>query len=70
LEKADNTDAIWCVELLGDLGPEARPALPGLTHLIGPEKWIGLRRSAAIAIRKIAPEEAEKLNLPGVLAVP
>ncbi len=68
LGKPENALAIWCVELLGDLGPEARSALPKLAALVGPDN--GLRRAAAIAIRKIDPQEAERLNLPGVLAVP
>jgi len=68
--KPESADAIWCVELLGDLGSDAREALPKLALLVGPEKWIGLRRAAAIAIRKINSEEAKKLSLPGMLAVP
>jgi HEAT repeat protein len=68
--KPESADAIWCVELLGDLGPDAQEALPKLALLVGPEKWSGLRRAAAIAIRKIDPQEAKRLNLPGILAVP
>jgi HEAT repeat protein len=68
LRKSEN--AYWCIELLGDLGPDARAALPVLAPLAGPEKGIPLRRAAAIAIRKIAPEEADRLNLPGILALP
>jgi HEAT repeat protein len=72
MRKPENGDAVWCVELLGDLGPDAREALPKLALLVGPEQWrsIGLRRAAAIAIQKIDPEEAKRLNLPGILAVP
>jgi HEAT repeat protein len=68
--KRESADATWCIELLGDLGPEANSALPVLSRLVGPDKSTFTRRAAAIAIRRIDPKEAERLNLPGVLAVP
>ena len=58
------------VELLGEIGREANPALPELARMLSPDRFIGLRRAAAIAIRKIDPAEAAKLGLPGMLAIP
>lgn len=58
------------IDLLGDLGPTAKPLLP---HVLGAEtegNSLGTRRAAAIAIRKIDPREADRLELPGVLALP
>jgi hypothetical protein len=65
-----NTDDLRYIELLGDVGPEASPALPILTKYLDVDKWIKLRRTTANTIRKISPKEAAKLNLPGVLAMP
>ncbi len=58
------------VDLLGDIGPEAKPALPLLVKRLNPP-WSDIAgRVAAMAIRKIDPEEAATLQLPGSLAVP
>jgi len=65
-----NTGDLPYIELLGDVGPEAALALPILTKYLDVNKWIKLRRTTANTIRKISPEEAAKLNLPGVLAIP
>ena len=70
LGKPDTGEQYWLIELAGALGPEARAALPALIKLIGPDQSDFRRRAAAIAIRKIAPKEAERLNLPGVLMLP
>jgi HEAT repeat protein len=58
------------IEMLGDLGPDARSALPALIKFLSPDVFIGNRRAAAIAIRKIDPAEAERLGLPGILGEP
>lgn len=70
LHNGGSPDELRFIELLGDLGPEAEPALPILTKFLDADKWIRLRRTTANTIRKISPEEAVRLNLPGVLAVP
>lgn len=70
LGKRDSLYAESYVELLGDIGPEARPALPLLKQLLSPDWFIDLRRAVAIAIRKIDSEAAEELRLPGLLSVP
>jgi HEAT repeat protein len=55
----------WIVDLVGDIGPPASSFLPALEkHLIPLDP---LRRNAAIAIRKIDPQRAAKLGLPGLL---
>ena len=56
--------------LLGDIGPPARQALPYLEQILESDPEIMCRRMAAIAIRKIDPQEAARLRLPGLLAVP
>jgi hypothetical protein len=56
--------------LLGDIGPAAKPALPYLEQIVDSDPEIIYRRMAAIAIRKIDPQEAAKLHLPGILALP
>ncbi len=55
------------VDLLGDLGPDARPVLSMLEEHLAPTDSV--RRKAAIAIRKIDPAEAQRLRLPGLLIV-
>ncbi len=55
------------IELLGEIGPAAKSALLVLEPYLNPGNYYRLRIRAAIAIRKIDPEEAAKLNLPGVL---
>jgi HEAT repeat protein len=55
------------VNMLGDIGPPARDALPALEKHLDPlDPW---RRSAAVAIQKIDPEAARRLGLPGLLIV-
>ena len=59
----------WPIDLLGDIGPEAKTAVPLLTKVLDrPFLWD--RRAAAIALRKIAPETWSDLELPGLLALP
>jgi HEAT repeat protein len=70
LQQTPSSDEFAYIELLGDLGPEAKAALPKLETYLAPDKWIALRRKAAIAIQKIDPAEANRLGLPGTLAVP
>lgn len=56
----------WAADLLGDIGPPARKALPEL------EKNLKSRMSLseiALAISKIDPEEAKRLGLPGLLII-
>ncbi len=67
---SDNWQALVAVELLGDIGPSARAALPYLERNANSDDDIRLRRAAAIAIRKIDAEEATRLHLPGILARP
>jgi HEAT repeat protein len=70
LGKPDTGEQHWLLELAGAMGPEAHAAVPALEKLIGPDQLIRRRRAAAIAIRKIDPKEAERLNLPGILVQP
>jgi len=56
--------------LLGDIGPSAKAALPYLERILNSDDDIGKRRAAAAAIRKIDPQEAARLHLPGILALP
>lgn len=56
-------------ELLGDIGAEAKDAIPSLLGFLN-EGMTDSRRTAAIAIRKIDPEAAARLGLPGLLALP
>jgi HEAT repeat protein len=70
LGRREAVNQLALVELLGELGPEAKAALPQLTRLVGLGNWIRLRRTAAIAIRKIDADEAAKLGLPGLLVIP
>jgi HEAT repeat protein len=58
------------VELLGDIGPTAIPALFYLKEILMSHYDVRLRRRAALAIRKIDPQEAGRLHLPGILALP
>jgi len=56
--------------LLGDIGPPAKAALPYLEKILDSDQDINLRRMAAIAIKRIDPQEAARLRLPGFLALP
>jgi len=56
------------VRLLGDIGPDAKPALPALEKLLAP--FASPHAEAALAIRRIDPKEYDRLNLPGVMALP
>jgi len=56
------------IELLGDIGPPARMALPLLERELAPNSYF--RHAAAIAIRRIDPDEARRIGLPGLLALP
>ncbi|HEV7926121.1 MAG TPA: hypothetical protein VGR14_12235, partial [Verrucomicrobiae bacterium] len=57
-----------CIQLLRDIGPAAKAALPVLEKCLAPDAYP--KREAAIAIQAIDPKEAERLNLPGELALP
>ena len=70
LNGRSSSDEISLVRALGEIGPEAKPALPTLKKFLQPRCFIRLRRESAIAFRKIDPQEAAKLGLPGVLLVP
>jgi HEAT repeat protein len=70
-ELEDTKHARWTsewIQLLGDIGPEAETALPALKKFLAP--FVYGHREAAIAIRGIDPKEADRLNLPGLLALP
>jgi len=70
LRKPTTSEQNFYVELLGDIGPDAKAALPTLQTLLEPRQPITLRRAAAIAVRKIDPGEAAELGLPGTLGLP
>jgi HEAT repeat protein len=57
------------IELLGEIGPQAKAALPVLTNCLD-QDYLPLRQIVATAIRKIDPDEAAKLGLPAILAQP
>jgi len=63
--RSDDVSGIPYIELLGEIGPPARSALPVLKTFLQPQRWVRLRRTVAIAIRKIDPEEYARLGLPG-----
>jgi HEAT repeat protein len=63
---ATNYNGGWALDLLGDIGPPARRALPSLEQNLDP---LNPRLDIAIAIRKIDPEEAKRLGLPGLLII-
>jgi hypothetical protein len=50
--------------------PGSHYVLPLLKKCLDPDKFVRLRREAAIAIRKIDPEEYKRLCLPGTLVLP
>jgi HEAT repeat protein len=58
------------LRLLGEMGPEAKPALGFLTSLLDVNVGIQTRRAAAIALARIDPGEADRLKLPGILVIP
>jgi len=70
LKQRAGSDEIAYVELLGEIGSEARLALPLLMKFLDSNGTLILRRAAAVAIRKIDPDEAARLGLPALLAVP
>ena len=70
LKQRGGSEDIAYVELLGEIGSEARLALPLLMKFLDPKGTLILRRAAAIAIRKIDPGEAARLGLPALLALP
>jgi len=67
---SDCWQALVAVELLGDIGPSGKAALPCLERIVNTHNDIRQRRAAAIAIRKIDPQQAARLHLPGILALP
>ena len=70
LGKRDSSYAEAYVELLGEIGSEAKPVLSLLKPLLNPDCNDDMRRAVAIAIRKIDSELADELRLPGLLALP
>jgi hypothetical protein len=58
------------LHLLGEIGPPAKAALPSLEKRLKTAYSVSERRDIAITIRKIDPQEAAKLELPGSLGVP
>jgi HEAT repeat protein len=58
------------LHLLGEIGPPAKAALPNLEKRLNTIDSVSERRDIAITIRKIDPQEAAKLELPGSLGVP
>jgi hypothetical protein len=67
ISEAQNKDydhiSDW-IDLLGDIGPPAASALPAL------DKILEFDSEAALAIRRIDPNEYDRLNLPGVVVLP
>jgi hypothetical protein len=63
---ATNYNGGWAINLLGDIGPSARKALPFLEQKLDP---LIPSLDIALAIRKIDPEEAKRLGLPGLLII-
>lgn len=62
---------LWAIKSLGEIGPRAKVALPALRVVLERERGSSVfGRAAAIAIRRIDPEEFAKLGLPGLLALP
>jgi hypothetical protein len=70
INKPQAADNISYIELLGDIGPDARAALSVLEKSVDKYHSGFFGRDAAIAIRRIDPDTAEKLGLPGMLALP
>lgn len=70
LKRHLDSNEIYYVQLLGDIGPDAKASLATLKTFLAPDTFIKLRQAAAIAIRKIDPDEAAKLGLPGTLLLP
>jgi HEAT repeat protein len=70
MPSAEAGHQLAAIPLLGDIGPPAKAALPYLEKILDSDQDIHFRRMAAIAIRKIDPQEAAKLHLPGILALP
>ena len=60
---------VWAVELLGDLGPGAKEAIPALLRLFQSGS-VAERRRVATAVRKIDPDTAVRFGFPGTLAIP
>ena len=58
------------IELVGDVGPAAKEAVPLLEIIIRTNQTNVYRRKAAIALRKIDPVRADELRLPGLLLLP
>ena len=65
LSKSWDPNSRAAIQLLAEIGPEARPALPLLETFLKPGQE--LRTDAAIAIQRIDPQEAARLGLPGLL---
>jgi HEAT repeat protein len=66
----ESWSVLVAIPLLGDIGPPAKAALPYLQKILESDTDVHLRRKAAIAIKKIDPRLADKLQLPGLLALP
>jgi hypothetical protein len=70
LENGGHVRPMDWLNLLGEIGPSANPALPALEKRLATAYSVSERRDIAIAIRKIDPQEAAKLGLPGSLGLP
>ena len=66
----ESWSVLVAIPLLGDIGPPAKAALPYLQKILDSDQDIYIRRKAAIAIKKIDPQLADKLQVPGILAMP
>jgi HEAT repeat protein len=62
-------EKMCAAQLLGDIGADTKVAIPALESLLK-EETSDSRLTAAIAIRKIDPEAAARLGLPGLLDLP
>ncbi len=66
LNSPGNLEFLSLIRLAGDLGPDAKGAIPRLKAYMDN----GPFSQAAIAIRKIDPEEYARMGLPGTLVLP
>ena len=66
IAEAEEPNGGWAVDRLGDIGPAAKKALPVLEEKLK-QRFFSL--GAALAILKIAPEDANRLGLPGLFII-
>jgi HEAT repeat protein len=71
MDDNESLSLLSAIPLLGDIGPSAKAALPMLEKMAESEQeGFMFRRMAATGLKKIDPQEAAKLDLPGILALP